>query len=150
VGEGVLGSAANGEEQWSRPLAMADLLRVAEELEVLADDDGAPILEASLRDGSGLRGARTVAALRAESDAEAEDDIQSIKIGLGPVRTAVTWLNWEKRPSLDNPKAIASIPKTGSLATRFLMTYAASAGSAGMRWRRWVISNERMKSLRGP
>lgn len=90
----------NLEEQWSRSLTMADLLRVAEELEVLADDDRAPILEAYLRDGSRLRGAQTVAALRAELDAEAENDVQSIRIGLGPAGTAVTWLNWEKNTNL--------------------------------------------------
>ena len=90
----------NLEDQWSRSLTMADLLRVTEELEVLADDDGTPILEASLRDGSRLRGARTVAALRTELDAEAENGIQHIKVVLGPPRIAMTWLEWQKGRSV--------------------------------------------------
>jgi hypothetical protein len=84
------------EADWDEALPLGDVLRVAEQLEALSEDDGAPVFEAQLRDGSRLTGAKSVAEFGNEIDEEAESDIQTLKAGLGPTKSALTWLEWHR------------------------------------------------------
>jgi hypothetical protein len=82
-------------KDWPRLLPLADILKLAEDLEGFYPDQTEFIFKAQLDDETLLREG-TIAKFRSELDDEDELEVIEVSIGMGSEKEALTWLHWKQ------------------------------------------------------